>query len=125
MENNKIVTVIKSIVLLTVVFFNNTFYFSAEESLGREDERPYRIAQTNTFGKPDWFDFVAKEYEACRETVGLCDYSSFTKIDLTVSFTSPISNYVHTTYLERLKSRGKPNSLSVIKLMITTLNSRK
>lgn len=54
--------------------------------MSKEDERPYRIAETNTFGKPDWFDFVAKEYEACRESVGLCDYSSFTKIDLTVSF---------------------------------------
>ncbi|XP_075230059.1 pyruvate dehydrogenase phosphatase regulatory subunit, mitochondrial [Lycorma delicatula] len=43
---------------------------------------PYRIAATNTFGKPDWFDFVDAEYAACREMVGLSDYSSFTKIDL-------------------------------------------
>ncbi|XP_039286636.1 pyruvate dehydrogenase phosphatase regulatory subunit, mitochondrial isoform X2 [Nilaparvata lugens] len=45
-------------------------------------EAPYRIAHTNTFGKPDWFDFVDKEYAACREKVALLDYSSFTKIDL-------------------------------------------
>lgn len=43
------------------------------------------MAYTNTFGKPDWFDFVAKEYEACREGVGISDYSSFTKIDLWVN----------------------------------------
>lgn len=47
---------------------------------------PYRIAYTNTFGKPPWFDHVAAEYAACRETVGISDYSSFTKIDLWVSF---------------------------------------
>lgn len=45
----------------------------------------YRVAWTKTFGKPHWFDFVAEEYQACREQVGLCDYSSFTKIDLWVS----------------------------------------
>lgn len=44
----------------------------------------YKIAYTNTFGKPPWFDAVAQEYAACRETVGLSDYSSFTKIDLWV-----------------------------------------
>ncbi|KAL0271652.1 UNVERIFIED_CONTAM: hypothetical protein PYX00_008677 [Menopon gallinae] len=47
-----------------------------------DGSRPYRIAETNTFGKPPWFDFVADEYSACREAVGLSDYSSFTKIEL-------------------------------------------
>lgn len=44
----------------------------------------YKIAYTNTFAKPPWFDAVAQEYAACREEVGLSDYSSFTKIDLWV-----------------------------------------
>jgi len=44
-----------------------------------------RIAETNTFGKPHWFDIVATEYDACRENIGLCDYSSFTKFDFWVS----------------------------------------
>ena len=48
-------------------------------------EKPFRIAETKSFGKPDWFDIVNDEYSACRESVGLCDYSSFTKIDLWVS----------------------------------------
>ncbi|KAK9499297.1 hypothetical protein O3M35_002353 [Rhynocoris fuscipes] len=43
---------------------------------------PFRIAATNTFGKPSWFPYVASEYEACRESVGISDYSSFTKIEL-------------------------------------------
>ncbi|KZC08438.1 Pyruvate dehydrogenase phosphatase regulatory subunit, mitochondrial [Dufourea novaeangliae] len=42
----------------------------------------YKIAYTNTFSKPPWFEAVSSEYAACRETVGLSDYSSFTKIDL-------------------------------------------
>lgn len=45
----------------------------------------YKIAYTNTFGKPPWFDAVAQEYAACREAIGLSDYSSFTKIDLWVT----------------------------------------
>ncbi|KAG8039883.1 hypothetical protein G9C98_000612 [Cotesia typhae] len=47
-----------------------------------DESRRYKIAYTNTFGKPPWFDAVANEYAACRETIGLSDYSSFTKIDL-------------------------------------------
>ncbi|XP_024082203.1 pyruvate dehydrogenase phosphatase regulatory subunit, mitochondrial isoform X2 [Cimex lectularius] len=42
----------------------------------------FRIATTNTFGKPPWFDYVACEYDACRESVGISDYSSFTKLEL-------------------------------------------
>ncbi|XP_068972081.1 pyruvate dehydrogenase phosphatase regulatory subunit, mitochondrial [Bombus flavifrons] len=41
-----------------------------------------KIAYTNTFSKPPWFEAVWSEYAACRETIGLSDYSSFTKIDL-------------------------------------------
>lgn len=48
---------------------------------------PYRIAYTNTFSKPHWFERVAEEYAACREAVGISDYSSFTKVDLWVSCT--------------------------------------
>lgn len=42
----------------------------------------FRIAYTKTFGKPHWHEFVEEEYRACREKIGLADYSSFTKIDL-------------------------------------------
>ncbi|CAB3226428.1 unnamed protein product [Arctia plantaginis] len=44
--------------------------------------RPFRIASTKSFAKPHWFDYVQREYWACRERVGLADYSSFTKIDI-------------------------------------------
>lgn len=67
-----------------VVGKNNFFFWSEHEEF--DWSVPYRIAYTNTFGKPPWFDFVAREYAACREGVGISDYSSFTKIDLWVSF---------------------------------------
>lgn len=41
-----------------------------------------RIACTRTFGKPSWFEHVQSEYHACRERVGILDYSSFTKLEL-------------------------------------------
>ncbi|XP_006618712.1 pyruvate dehydrogenase phosphatase regulatory subunit, mitochondrial [Apis dorsata] len=41
-----------------------------------------KVAYTNTFSKPPWFESVSNEYAACREFIGLSDYSSFTKIDL-------------------------------------------
>ncbi|CAI5438536.1 unnamed protein product [Caenorhabditis angaria] len=39
--------------------------------------------QDTLIGKPEWFDRVASEYEACRERVGLIDMSSFAKYDIT------------------------------------------
>lgn len=57
-------------------------YFDKSDLLDENGNPKYRIAYTKTFGKPHWFDFAADEYRACREKIGLCDYSSFTKIDL-------------------------------------------
>lgn len=51
------------------------------------------MAKTNTFGKPDWFNIVESEYEACRENVSLLDYSSFTKLDIQVSLLNVFYNY--------------------------------
>lgn len=39
-----------------------------------------------TFGKPSFIDCVREEYHACREGVGVIDLSSFTKIEITVSY---------------------------------------
>lgn len=52
---------------------------------GDTSSNKFVMAKTNTFGKPDWFDIVEAEYEACRENVSLLDYSSFTKLDIQVS----------------------------------------
>ena len=46
------------------------------------------MAYTNSFMKPHWFENVRNEYRACRESVALADYSSFTKLDLTSSNSS-------------------------------------
>lgn len=56
-------------------------YFD-KQALNDPENLSFRISDTKTFGKPHWFDFVSVEYDACREKVGLADYSSFTKMDL-------------------------------------------
>jgi len=40
------------------------------------------IAKTETFYRPPWFQAAAEEFQAAREGVALCDYSSFSKTDL-------------------------------------------
>lgn len=67
-----------------VMGYERPTWFDKSNYLDENGESKFRIASTNTFGKPAWFDIVASEYEACREKIGLCDYSSFTKIDLWV-----------------------------------------
>ncbi|XP_037935094.1 pyruvate dehydrogenase phosphatase regulatory subunit, mitochondrial [Teleopsis dalmanni] len=57
-------------------------YFDVNDKTDEFGIPRFRIAHTNTFGKPPWFDHVASEYKACRERVGIADYSSFTKYDL-------------------------------------------
>lgn len=70
-----------------VMGYERPAWFDPHYTSGNETDRgnglhPYRIAYTNTFGKPPWYDWVSDEYSACREAVGISDYSSFTKIDL-------------------------------------------
>ncbi|KAI6207567.1 hypothetical protein M3Y96_00022700 [Aphelenchoides besseyi] len=38
--------------------------------------------QSSVFGPPSWHSNVAREYEACRERVGLIDMTSFSKFDV-------------------------------------------
>lgn len=67
----------------------NDSYFKFVLDLTRDKNNQYpsfRISYTNTFAKPPWFELVEEEYKACRERIGLSDYSSFTKIDLWVSY---------------------------------------
>lgn len=54
-----------------------------DDDIQKHEESPYQIAYTNTFMKPHWFDAVRREYRSCRESVAICDYSPFTKLDLT------------------------------------------
>uniref|UniRef100_A0A1B0C9I4 Putative dimethylglycine dehydrogenase n=1 Tax=Lutzomyia longipalpis TaxID=7200 RepID=A0A1B0C9I4_LUTLO len=57
-------------------------WFDQKHCLDDNGVPKYRVAATRTFGKPPWFNFASEEYNACREKIGLCDYSSFTKVDL-------------------------------------------
>jgi len=45
-------------------------------------DSPEQAFETPTFGKPDWFDAVAREHRAAREAVVLFDQSSFAKFVL-------------------------------------------
>jgi len=61
------------------------FFFFLANLYDEIDSKELIMAKTHTFGKPDWFDIVESEYEACRENVSILDYSSFTKLDIQVS----------------------------------------
>lgn len=54
-------------------------------TLDNETSAPFEMATTKTWMKPQWFDYAAKEYAACREGVAILDYSSFVKFDVWVS----------------------------------------
>ena len=55
-----------------------------EESDGKLSA-PFKMAVTETWTKPPWFNLVGEEYTACRERVAIFDYSSFAKFDIWVS----------------------------------------
>ena len=38
-----------------------------------------------SYGRPNWFDRVKEEHEACRENVALFDMSAFTKLEVEVT----------------------------------------
>lgn len=49
-------------------------------------DKPFdqHTSQRGTFGKPSWFDSVRDEYNACKQTVGLVDVSSFSQVEIWV-----------------------------------------
>ena len=49
---------------------------------GDTDSSSLNVATSNTFFKPSWFESVKEEFVASRESVSLCDYSSFAKMDI-------------------------------------------
>lgn len=61
-------------------FDPNGRFYSEDDIVATEDS--FKAGDTNTYSKPHWNDIVAAEYAACREGVGIADYSSFTKMDL-------------------------------------------
>lgn len=81
------------IIILKSQRFETYTLLHLENQDGDPKPRPFNVAYTKTFGKPHWFDTVQREYWACRESVGLADYSSFTKIDLKVSSISGNNQY--------------------------------
>ncbi|KAI5700708.1 hypothetical protein M8J75_002244 [Diaphorina citri] len=102
---------------------------SFAEKWAADESSKCHSAWTGTFGKPHWFELVAEEYEACRETVGLSDYSSFTKLDLASPGTEvvdllqylcsndvdvPVGSIIHTGMQN--PSGGYENDCSLVRL---------
>ena len=83
-----------------------------EETSASQFERlKIPVAKTETFYRPPWFQAAAEEFQAARQSVSLCDYSSFAKVELWSSGTEvvdflqwmcsnnvdiPVNNVVHT-----------------------------
>lgn len=66
----------------TMGYERPNYFDKTAKGLINEETTMFDIGDTNTFGKPHWFDIVGSEYDACREKIGLTDYSSFTKLDI-------------------------------------------
>ena len=89
----------------------HSFFLPGNDSDNGNGLHPYRIAYTHTFGKPPWYDWVRDEYSACREAVGISDYSSFTKIDLWVSLNPLIQGIELNCFIKKvfIQSTKKAN----------------
>eukprot|EP00096_Caligus_rogercresseyi_P012934 TRINITY_DN5598_c0_g1_i1.p1 TRINITY_DN5598_c0_g1~~TRINITY_DN5598_c0_g1_i1.p1 ORF type:complete len:555 (-),score=136.45 TRINITY_DN5598_c0_g1_i1:141-1805(-) len=72
----------------------DSLYKGSSGSNGKKDSE-INLSKTETFFKPQWFDAVKKEFIASRETVSVCDYSSFAKYDLWSSGTEVVDFLQH------------------------------
>ena len=71
-----------------VMCYERPCYFE-DRKVPEGEEAPFVPSINNTFCIPSWFENTQQEYNACRETCGLLDYSSFTKFDIYVSIIHP------------------------------------
>lgn len=65
----------------TVMAYERALYFDTTHKRG---QGPLPEMPPNSFFKPKYFHFMQDEYTACRETVGIIDISSFSKIKIKV-----------------------------------------
>lgn len=65
----------------TVMAYERALYFDTTHKRG---QKPLPEMPPNSFFKPKFFNFIQNEYTACRETVGIIDISSFSKIKIKV-----------------------------------------
>ncbi|KAG1684347.1 Pyruvate dehydrogenase phosphatase regulatory subunit, mitochondrial [Nymphon striatum] len=96
---------------------------------GQAEDNEQEFLGKGTFHKPNWFENVMREYKACRQSVAMVDYSSFTKLELWSRGTQvvdtlqylcsndvdiPIGGIVHTGMQNHLG--GYENDCSLIRL---------
>ncbi|KAI6230088.1 hypothetical protein M3Y99_01099500 [Aphelenchoides fujianensis] len=65
-----------------IMGYERPLYFEPEKA-NEPGRNAIYSGQCSAFGPPEWHKFVAKEYEACRERVGLIDMTSFSKFEVT------------------------------------------
>lgn len=63
-----------------VMGYERPLWFAGETA--KDTSMSFYSGQFSLIGRPEWFNLVAQEYEACRERVGLIDISSFAKFEI-------------------------------------------
>lgn len=74
----------------TKMAYERALYFDTTYKRGD----PLPIMPSPTSFKPKFFNFLENEYAACRETVGIIDISSFSKIKIKSSNTKDVVDYL-------------------------------
>lgn len=70
--------------------YERALYFDTTYKRGE----PLPQMPSPTFFKPEFFNFMLEENAACRETVGVIDISSFSKIKISSSSKEDVVNYL-------------------------------
>ncbi|VDK39624.1 unnamed protein product [Gongylonema pulchrum] len=60
--------------------YERPLWFSKDPAA--DTSQSFYSGQFSLVGKPEWFDLVAREYDACRESVAVIDLSSFAKYNI-------------------------------------------
>ncbi|CRL07301.1 CLUMA_CG020280, isoform A [Clunio marinus] len=74
----------------TVMAYERALYFDTTHKRGG----PLPKLTFSSFFKPKFFEFLQNEYHACRDTVGVIDISSFSKIKIKSSNTEDVVSYL-------------------------------
>ncbi|MCP9261091.1 hypothetical protein DINM_004181 [Dirofilaria immitis] len=63
-----------------VMGYEKPLWYTKENA--KDTSLSFYSGQFSLLGRPEWFELVAREYDACRERVGVIDLSSFAKFNI-------------------------------------------
>uniref|UniRef100_A0A1I8EVD5 Pyruvate dehydrogenase phosphatase regulatory subunit, mitochondrial n=1 Tax=Wuchereria bancrofti TaxID=6293 RepID=A0A1I8EVD5_WUCBA len=63
-----------------VMGYERPLWYTEEDA--EDTSLSFYSGQFSLIGRPEWFELVAREYDACRERVGVIDLSSFAKFNI-------------------------------------------